>query len=137
MEEEIPFIFMNVCTIAFFFCCCSNGMKVRRQDICFTFLPRGFRNSIVCSTTYYVLIYVEVEGLLHYPSITTKFTMLYLEIEHNETGFVLYFQYLILLCINADYILDRGLGSRNLALGLDSYKIFPGMFLGLIVDSFK
>ena len=84
-KKEIPFISILLLSLFVVAAQCSNGMKVRRQDICFTFLPRGFRNSIVVCTTYYVLIYVEVEGLLH-PSITTKFTMPYLEkIEHNET----------------------------------------------------
>ena len=79
-KKEIPFISMLLLSL-FVAAQCSNGMKVRRQDICFTFLPRGFHpmyvhSILLCSTT--ILIYVEVEGLLH-PSITTKFTMPYLE----------------------------------------------------------
>ena len=87
-KKEIPFISILLLSLFVVAAQCSNGMKVRRQDICFTFLPRGFHpmyvhSILLCSTT--ILIYVEVEGLLH-PSITTKFTMPYLEkIEHNET----------------------------------------------------
>ena len=59
-KKEIPFISILLLSLFVVAAQCSNGMKVRRQDICFTFLPRGFHPMYVVYC-YVVLQYLYMQ----------------------------------------------------------------------------